>query len=92
MLKTNSRQEVEPSKKEAVKGDEVTLDNVTNYTKVPTIDVCQWWKGSNIKMWYVPEYVSMWMFPWELKWHKERTFVIFTAKYLPKYVNIWTHE
>ena len=41
MLKTNSRQEVEPSKKEAVKGDEVTLDNVTNYTKVPTIDVCQ---------------------------------------------------
>ena len=45
MLKTNSRQEVESSKKEkldrAVKGDEVTLDNVTNYSKVPTVDVCQ---------------------------------------------------
>ena len=48
ILQTSSpRQETESSKKEkcehkaGVQGDLVTQDNFTNYTKVPSIDVCQ---------------------------------------------------
>ena len=47
ILQTNPRQETESSKKEkseakpGIQGDEVTIDNLTNYTKVPSIDACQ---------------------------------------------------
>lgn len=47
ILQTNPRQETESSKKEksearpGVQGDEVTVDNLTNYTKVLSIDACQ---------------------------------------------------